>query len=139
MASSLVILSPVPLEVKQVEDTFRALGRVHTQPDGWMSIEGPLGFFFFWTDDKYTRGDYCPNELAQIEAKMGPVYFAGIRYSVPALVNRAIELLPAPPGTMIDNSHGLIRPIEEIRRRIRAGEEWHFDESEWHECPQCAW
>jgi hypothetical protein len=86
-------------------------------------IEGDCGWFAFNLGEP-PLADFDEAELARITAKITRPCFAQLEYSNGTAANFAITLFPGGGSTLVDNDHGLIAPIEEIRKRIDEGSEW---------------
>lgn len=51
-------------------------------------------------------------------------HFAQLTYDNTQAANLAIKLLPEMGTILVDNDHGLLAKIQEIRLRIQAGSPW---------------
>jgi hypothetical protein len=86
-------------------------------------VEGDWGWFAIGIDDE-VEGEYSDTERTRITQIIPDPVFSQLEYSGSRAADLAIRFMPASADTLIDNDHGLLRPIGEVRELIQAGVEW---------------
>lgn len=127
MKSVILIYSKHP-NIEYMSKIYRNIGSTNIDSPERLVVEGDFGWFAIGVDDSL-EGDFSELERAEIAMRIlaeDPVY-AQLEYSNSYAVNLAIKLMPTTTETLIDNDHGRIRSIEEVRDLIRAGMEWQTD------------
>jgi hypothetical protein len=123
---SVILISDRPIDLDAFGEAFRAYGRVHRDPqsksriviqlneEGWFDVEC----------DQSIHNEFDDEELVKLSQLIQAPVFAGISYSDDHVADVIIKLLPLAPDTLVDNDHGLVLPVEEIRKRIQSGRKW---------------
>ncbi len=86
-------------------------------------VEGDWGWFAIGIDDGIER-EFSDTEHARIARLIAKPNYAQLEYSSSSAAELAINLMPTTSETLIDNDHGMLRPIEVVRDLIRAKMEW---------------
>jgi hypothetical protein len=123
---SVVVITNQPLDIHTLADAYKTSGHVDIQSDERLVIEGEWGWFAF-NRDKVLEEEFDEAELDELRRQVDAPSFAQLEYSNSRAADIAILGLPVNGTTLIDNDHGLIAPVGEIRRRIQEGAGWHSD------------
>lgn len=119
---SVVLISSCRIRIDDAAGVFKAVGSVYIEPSERVVVEGDWGWFAIGLDES---GDsFSGEETSNLEKILKTPFFAQLEYRNSASVNLAIEHMPAAGEILIDNDHGALRPIEEIREMIQRGMEW---------------
>jgi len=87
-------------------------------------VELDEGRFYVDCDQSY-RTQYDDEDLAHFKGQLGgDLFFVALGYCNDRVLDMAINLLPLSPDVLVDTEDGLVFPVNEVRRRIRAGENW---------------
>lgn len=106
-------------------DAFGPLGCVSPEFEEGIRVEADRGYFRIIPDQKI-QFDLEPDALKTIKHIIVDPYFALIEYSNINSLNEAMCNYPARGIVLVDNDHGLITTIEDIRERIIMEREWIF-------------
>jgi len=106
-----------------MSEAYGDIGSTNLQSPKRLVVEGDWGWFAIGIDDEL-EVEFSDTELARIAQLIAEPVFAQLEYSDSSAADLAIELMPAAVETLIDNDHGMLRPIGEVRDLIRAGMEW---------------
>jgi hypothetical protein len=117
-----------PLDTDRLLDVFKDSGTVSLESETRVVVEGDWGWFAIGTDTEI-EGELSESERARIIEIICRPLFAQLEYNTSAAADLAVELLPSPEGTLIDNDHGMVLPIEQVRWRILTGIEWQASSS----------
>lgn len=120
---SVAIISDNTLDLAALAEIYTTQGRVDMPSKKRLVVEGAWGWFAMNLGEPPLE-DFDESELAQVKTKIARPCFAQLEYSTGPAADAAITLLPSNGFTLIDNDHGLIAPLEEIRRRISEGSAW---------------
>jgi hypothetical protein len=104
-------------------ETYGDIGSTNLQSPKRLVVEGDWGWFAIGIDDEL-EGEFSGAERARIAQLVAEPVYAQLEYSSSSAADLAIKLMPATAETLIDNDHGMLRPIEEVRDLIRTGMEW---------------
>lgn len=99
------------------------IGSTKMQSPTRLVVEGTWGWFAIALD-RELEAEFSDNERARITKLIAKPVYAQLEYSNSSAADLAIELMPVAAATLIDNDHGMLRSIEEVRDLIRAGMEW---------------
>jgi hypothetical protein len=122
---SITIITDTPLELAALAESYKYAGQVRTESGKRMIVEGDWGWFAFAIDEP-PIDDFEASELHEVKSRISRPSFSLLEFRNTASAEIAILGLPSGREIVIDNDHGLIVPIEEIRRRIREGSEWQM-------------
>jgi hypothetical protein len=112
-----------PLDTDRLLDVFKDSGTVSLESETRVVVEGDWGWLAIGTDTE-VEGELSESERARITEIIRRPFFAQLEYNTSAAADLAIRLLPSPESTLIDNDHGMLLPIEQVRWRIQTGIEW---------------
>lgn len=121
---SVVLVTSGELDRQGLRTFFSQAGDASFLDEDRLSVRGMWGEFQLVFAHDSIAGDFPPEELALVEKKVPGATLALLVFFTTAAAEFAINALPAPDGSLIDNDHGLLAPLEEFRRRIRAKIEW---------------
>jgi len=122
MRSVIVIFADEP-DFKYMADVYGKFGSVSLQSSKHLIVEGEWGWFAIEIDP-HLEQEFSDEERGKIEPTIPKPIYAQLQYSSSSGADLAINLMPATDETMIDNDHGEIRFIGEVRNLISAGIEW---------------
>jgi hypothetical protein len=122
---SVILVSASPFDLDAFADAFRPIGRIHCDrhSESRIVIELDRGWFDVECDQSI-RNEFGDAELAKLSQSIRNPVFAGMSYSSEHVADMAINILPLAPAVLVDNDHGLVLSVEEIRRRIQSGRGW---------------
>ena len=116
---SAIIITTQPLNLDLTAELYRDIGLTEIHSGTRLVVQGDWGWFGIDTDgDLYNEFD-C-RERAIIRRFIQEPIFAQLEYSTAHAANMAISILPTEPMTLIDNDHGMIRPIGQVHALIDA-------------------
>lgn len=104
-------------------EVYSGIGSAYLQSPKRLVVEGDWGWFAIGIDDEIA-GELSDIERAEIARLVPEPIYLQLEYSTSEAADLAIKLMPAATDMLIDNDHGMLRPIEEVRGRIQAGMEW---------------
>lgn len=119
-AVTLIARSPIDLEALQ--ERFRDSDRVGLQSASRLVVAGDWGWFAFDADQK-VGSEFEEADIEKFRAAIATPFFLLLEYSTTDAAERAISSLPS-DDFLIDNDHGLVLPVAEVRRRIQSRENW---------------
>lgn len=120
---SIVIISAGQLDLARISGAYSRIGSTGLQSNKRLVVEGDWGWFALGLDDEL-RSEFSDTERDKIAQLLGnPVYFQ-LEYSNTSAADIAVQLMPVPAETLVDNDHGVLRRFDEVRHLIRAGLEW---------------
>ena len=122
MKSVIVISSGQP-DLSRMSKIYSDIGSVNLQSPKRLVVEGQWGWFAIGVEEQI-EGEFSDAERKKIERLVPEPVYAQLEYSNPVAADLAIGSMPAAANTLIDNDHGIRRPIGEIRELIRTGMEW---------------
>ena len=120
---SVIVISAGQLDLGRMSEAYGAIGSTYLQSPKRLVVEGEWGWFAIGIDD-VTEGEFCDAERARIAQLIQQPVYAQLEFSNSSAADLAIRIMPATADTLIDNDHGKLWPIEEVRELIRAGVEW---------------
>ncbi len=120
---SVVVISATQPDLGRMSEAYGDIGSTNLQSPKRLVVEGDWGWFAIGIDDEL-EGEFSDTERAKIAQLIAEPVYAQLEYSSLSAADLAIKLMPATTETLIDNDHGALRPIEEVRDLIRAGMEW---------------
>ena len=120
---SVIIITEKALDLNKLADAYRTSGQVDLQSAERLVVEGSWGWFAFNRENTLEE-EFDEFELARIRQKMRALSFAQLEFSDSRAADIAVLGLPVDDKIMIDNDHGLIAPIGEIRRRVQEAQDW---------------
>jgi hypothetical protein len=123
MTKSVILISIRPLDLVEFGRACESSGRVDCQSDHRLVVEGDWGWFALDVDQSL-RNDFDDTELAKVRQLIREPIFGELSYSDNRVVDLSIKLLPLADDVLVDNDHGVVLPVGEIRRRIKSGREW---------------
>lgn len=120
---SLIVISASQPDLIRMAEVYSETGSANLQSPERLVVEGGWGWFAIGIDDEL-EGEFSDIERARIgQLGAAPVY-AQLEYSNSSAADLAIKLMPVNTETLIDNDHGMLRPIREVRNLIDAEIEW---------------
>jgi hypothetical protein len=122
MKSVIVIFSSLP-DLERMSEAYGGIGSTNLRSPERLVVEGDWGWFAIGIDDE-VEGEYSDTERTRITQIIPDPVFSQLEYSGSRAADLAIRFMPASADTLIDNDHGLLRPIGEVRELIQAGVEW---------------
>lgn len=126
MTESIVVITSTRLDADALAEAYSVLGKTHVHRDFSFGprivVEYRETTIFMDIDDIF--GDFEPEELELILERLTDPHCAGIHAHSLEAFNAMIEYLPAGEDTLIDNDHGMIAPLPEVRSLIRDGVVW---------------
>jgi hypothetical protein len=120
---SVIVISPDRPDLRRMLEAYRSVGATNLQSPKRFTVEGDWGWFAVALDDEL-EDEFSEAEQTRIAQIITEPTYIQLEYSSSAAVDLAIKLMPTTAQTLIDNDHGMIRPIGEIRDLIHAGVEW---------------
>lgn len=128
---SFILIWDRMLDMPDLAARFAGKGAVILEPAGRLVVEGDWGWFDIASDPFVL--DEC--EFADLEniqkwmgkdmlALMDEALFWGVSFRTEESAEIAIMGLPVSDTLLVDNDHGLIVPISDIRSRIERRESW---------------
>lgn len=120
---SVIIITEKSLDLSALLDAYRVTGHVDLQSAHRLVVEGSWGWFAF-NRDNTLEDEFDESELKKLKNFMQSLSFVQLEFSDSRAADIAALRLPIEGTVMIDNDHGLVAPIEEIRRRIQEGNNW---------------
>jgi hypothetical protein len=118
-----VVISDRILEQQELQNLYNHIGRTDLISPDRLVVEGEWGHFFF-TANASLREAFDDEELTRIRGNVYDLHFYSVDFSTLLAANKAVTCLPSAAMILIDNDHGLIASIKEVRRRIGAGIDW---------------
>lgn len=118
---SVILLSAEPLNLAGLASVYSDLGSVDLQSSERVVVEGEWGWFGIEIEERLAE-EFCESELLLVREMVASPVFSSLEYSSSKAADLAVERLPSP--LWVDNDHGMICPIEEIKMRIQQGLEW---------------
>ncbi|WP_421694503.1 hypothetical protein [Aestuariivirga sp.] len=122
MKSIIIIFNGQP-NLNYMATVYSAQGRTSIQSPKRLVVEGEWGWFAIDVDAEL-EADFSESERDQITRVVPEPIFAQMPYSNSFSANLAVELMPTTAETLIDNDHGMLLRINEVREMIHAGKEW---------------
>jgi len=120
---SVIIISATKPDPSRVAEAYGDIGSMNLQSPKRLVVEGDWGWFAIGIDDEL-EGEFSDAERARIAQLVAEPVDAQLEYSSSPAADLAIKLMPPTAGTLIDNDHGVLRPIEEVARPDPHGDEW---------------
>lgn len=120
---SVILISTGQLDLSDLAEVYADIGSTNLQSPKRLVVEGDWGWFAIGIDDEIA-GEFSDIERAKIAQLVPEPVYVQLEYSTSSAADLAIKLMPATTDMLIDNDHGMLRPIEEVRGLIRAGMEW---------------
>jgi hypothetical protein len=123
MTESVILISDKPFNLAAFGKACEANGRAYLQSDRRLVVEGDWGWFALDCDQSL-RADFDDEELAMLGRLIREPIFGQLSYRPNHAADMAIKLLPLGDSVLVDNDHGLVLPVGEVRQRIQSGCEW---------------
>jgi hypothetical protein len=120
---SVILISDPPLNLATLEKVYQGIAQANRQSSERLVLQGPFGWFAFEIDQALAK-DFDDEGLMKVRSLIDNPSFTQLLYSSAEAADLAVSLLPSIGTILIDNDHGLIAELEEIKRRIREGSEW---------------
>ena len=117
---SVIIITAAPLDLDAIIAGARRIGVIELHSQVQLAVKGDWGHFILDVYDSIAD-DYEPEALQRVRTLIREPHFAQLMYREAAALDQGVLLLPE---CWIDNDHGLLAPIEDIRARIARGEDW---------------
>ena len=119
---AITIISAKPIDLTTLSNGCREIGTVDLRQKRFV-VEGEWGWFAVEQDQRINES-FDGSQARRLRALVGEPNFALLEYINDRAAELAIDLLSLDDDIFIDNDHGLVASLGEIRRRIRAGENW---------------
>jgi len=122
---SIIIVTEKPLDLSKLDAAYKADGETSLQAPDRLVVEGGWGWFALNRENAIEE-EFDKSELEALRERIQvpTLSFAQLEFSNPRAGGIAVLGLPIDDKIIIDNDHGLISPIEEVKKRIRQGEDW---------------
>ena len=120
---SVILISTGPPDLGRMSEIYSEVGSASLQSPNRLVVEGDWGWFAIGIDHEL-EDEFSDAERTRIAQLVTEPAYAQLEYSSPSAADVAIKLMPTTAETLIDNDHGALRPIGEVRDLIRAGMEW---------------
>ena len=120
---SVILISDSAFDFEGLAVLYSSLGRVVAFGNGGFRVYGVWGWFSF-EEDEYVEGEYEPAELARVRDTFQQPFFAMLQHSTDEAVVIALSNLVVNQSILVDNDHGLLLKLEEVKKRIWDGREW---------------
>jgi len=120
---SFIIISENILDLQDLNGSYIDIGKAYTTSQSRLVVEGDWGWFSISHDDTIIN-DFDDEERSAINFTLEDASFYLAEYSNLYSANMAIERMPVNTRQWIDNDHGLICPIDKIKKYILDGIEW---------------
>ena len=126
---SFIVISDADRLYASVYKVFCAVGTPEEVLDGRLQVESATGMKDGWIafqPIKDIQYDYEADELEEIKKKISDPSFYLIegRNGVVNLCNKFIQEFNPSGKVLIDNDHGMITSLEEVKGKIKLGEDW---------------
>ncbi|RVU05272.1 hypothetical protein EOS93_31100 [Rhizobium sp. RMa-01] len=120
---SVVMMFTAEPDLSRIAEAYGDIGSTDLQSPGRLVVEGDWGWFAVGID-RDLEGEFSDLERARIARLVAEPVYAQLEYSNSAAADLAIKLMPATAETLIDNDHGMLRSIAEVRDLICRGIKW---------------
>jgi hypothetical protein len=125
----ITLISGAPLDLAAIARACRTIGHIQleaTPPR--LTVEGTgqslaRGFFTFIPDASVGLA-FPDHQLALIRQVLPVPHYTILRFRRPADAEAAIAALTPSGPVLIDNDHGLLLSLDEVKHRIAQGESW---------------
>jgi hypothetical protein len=122
MKSIIIISSGLP-DLTLLSEAYSQFGTPHLQAKNRLVVEGDWGWFAISIDSEI-EVEFSDVERERVDQLIAGSVYAQLEYSTATAADLALQFMPTVAETLIDNDHGMLRPIAEVRELIRAGIEW---------------
>lgn len=120
MGLAVTIITPGQLNLALAEEV---LTEAVTITNKHMTVSGSWGYFAVHLD-AVTASEFEPEELAIVTGLTPNPHFSSLWYRPAEAANVAIQRLDLPEASLIDNDHGAILTLADVRDHIRRGVPW---------------
>jgi hypothetical protein len=120
---SVIVIFAGPPDLERLCEAYGGIGLTNMQTPQRLVVEGEWGWFAIEADEGID-GEFSDTERGRITQLIPEPVYAQLEYSSSSAVNLAIGLMPVTTDTLVDNDHGMLRPVGEVRELIQTGMEW---------------
>lgn len=121
--NSVILISSTVVDLGHMLESYGELGSAYLQSPDRLVVEGDWGWFAIGIEEAL-QVQYSDEERERIASFFTNPCYAYIEYGSVSAVDMAINLMPVKDEMLIDNDHGMILPIEEVRSLIQSNVEW---------------
>jgi hypothetical protein len=129
---SVIIITKDPLDFDHIAPNFEGYGHVDKVkdclaaaegPENSLVVDGPDGWFSLSIYETLINS-FDESQREVFSRAFSPYFLAFLEFSTIAVVNIAINQIDIPVDSLVDNDHGLVTTIGEIRNLIRRSVPW---------------
>jgi hypothetical protein len=125
----ITLITGEPLDLAAIARACRTIGhlQLETSPPR-LTVDGtgqePSRGFFTFIPDSSVGLAFSDQQLALIRQVLPEPHFTIVRFRRTADAEAAISAIVSSGPVLIDNDHGLLLSLDEVKHRIAMGEEW---------------
>lgn len=120
---SVIVISAGQLDTNGLVEVYADIGSTTLGSPKRIVVEGDWGWFAIGIDDEAAE-EFSDIDRAKIAQLLHEPVYAQLEYSTSLAADMAVKLMTVTTDMLIDNDHGMLRPIEEVRGLILTGMEW---------------
>lgn len=119
---TIFLICDKPVDVDLLADDLSCLGAVSISRNQ-LVVEGSSGRLYVRAGDDISN-EYEDSQLNLIKCKIVNPTFVEFSSNNPSLIDSAIMQIHRFGGSLLDNDHGIITTIEDVKKKIVDGIEW---------------
>lgn len=120
---SVILISDSPVDLRKIAEDYESFGSVDAQTSLRLVIEGNWGWFAFNLETNL-EDEINDAELTTFRHFINNPSYIQLEFSSVCAVNVAISKFTPRGLILVDNDHGMICSLEEVKRRIESYEDW---------------
>jgi hypothetical protein len=120
---SVILISDRPVDLRKIAEDYESLGSVDAQSSLRLVIEGNWGWFAFNLEADL-EDEIGEAEVTTIRQSINNPSYVQLEFSSACAVNIAISKFIPRGLILVDNDHGMLWSLEEVKRRIETNEDW---------------
>jgi hypothetical protein len=120
---SIILIVPQDLPLRQIARLYEDQPTVYFSSSEELVVESPSGWFSLALDEN-VLGELAPDEYRSIRQRIQAPAFWQLQFSTARMAEIVISRLPETPTILVDNDHGLVTTVSDIRKRISQGRPW---------------
>jgi hypothetical protein len=113
---SVIVITKDPIDLDHIAPSFEG-------PENRLVVDGPDGLFAFIISESLINS-FDEDELQVLRRSFSTFFLALLEFRTIDAVNIAIAHIDIPADSLVDNDHGLVTTIGEIRNLIRESVAW---------------